>query len=190
MRGKEKKKTREGKIFQPSPALLSLTISPPLSQSTSRRELLVSAGVIAAVAAGFNSALVKEEEAVDRRDFYGYEGEEGPPPGSRGPGPSSSSTTSAAAAPPAGGAIADADAAARLAPYVTVVDGRLYVRTRTGAALRLDPAPGGDPRRLLLTGAGGVRFTLTLSRRVEGDVVAAWRKAFASPDWEDALEPV
>ncbi len=128
------------------------------------------------------------EEDVDGRGFYAGEGEEEgegtPAPGSRGPGPSSSSSPA--------GAIADPAVAARLAPYVTTIDGRLYVRTRAGAALRLDPDPVGDPRTLLLTGAGGAMYSLTLSPRVglEDDYVGAWRRAFADPEWEDALDPL
>lgn len=127
---------------------------------------------------------------MDGRGFYAGEEEMGEggtaAPGSRGPGPSASSSSTAS------GAIADPAVAARLAPYVTTVDGRLYVRTRAGAALRLDPDPGGDPHTLLLTGAGGVRYSLTLSRSVSlgDDPVAVWRRAFADLEWEEALEPL
>ncbi len=126
---------------------------------------------------------------ADGRAFFEAEAARAPEPGSRGPPPprsASASSTSASAA------VVNRDVAARLAPYATLVDGALYVRTRAGAALRLNPDPRGDPRTLLLTGAGGVRFSLTLGPNVpvENDPVGVWRRAFADPQWEDALEPV
>jgi hypothetical protein len=92
-------------------------------------------------------------------------------------------------------ALADPDAAAGLAPYVKLAGGRLYARRPSdGAALRLGPDPGGDPRTLYLTGEGGSAWRLRLARGVpvegKGQLIAAWRRAFADPGWEEALEAV